>query len=122
MPKVPTNPTLNGPPIDPAHDDLHMDQDGPDLDSIEILTPGSLFSPSTNLVGASMNSAQIPVTFGLSNETPAVVVEGLNLMEGLILEKAMETAKKVLDPGFVEVVPPFVQKQAHGTRKKKSMS
>jgi hypothetical protein len=68
-----------------------MDHDGPDLESVEILIPRSLFLPLANLVGVSTNSIQIPVNSRLSNETLTVVVEGLNLMEGLILEKAMES-------------------------------
>jgi hypothetical protein len=99
-----------------------MDHDGSDVDSIKILTPGFLLFPFINLLGASTSLVQIPMSSRFSNERPAVVVEDLNLMEGLILKKATETAERVLDLGFVEVVLPFVQKQPRGTQGKKSTS
>ena len=86
-----------------------MDHDGPDVDSVKILIPGFPLFPFINLVEASTSSVQIPMSSGLSNERLTMVVEDLNMMEGLTLKKATETVERVLDLGFIEVVLPFVQ-------------
>jgi hypothetical protein len=65
---------------------MPMEHDGHEMDSIYSRSPESQCSPSPNLMEVPSTSSQIPVSSSLSNETPTVVMEGLNQMEALFLE------------------------------------
>ena len=69
-----------------------------------------------------MSSVQIPMGSRLSNGTPALVLDDLNLMEGLTLKKATKTVKRVFRCGLVEAKDPSMPKQLYGTQGKKSKS
>jgi hypothetical protein len=120
VPEVTPNPALGDLPTNQLEGQKPMDHDGDETDSVKIISPTSQRLPLSNLMGAPCSSAKLPLSSGLSNETPTVVQDGLIEMEGLTLQKGIETVDAIPDHILVDEGTPSPLKQTCGTQSKKS--
>jgi hypothetical protein len=73
-----------------------------------------------NALGTLGSFGQIPMGFGTSNDILSLVAEGLNLLEGLNLEKSMDSVEQVLEHGLIESQAPSLLKQHCGRHDQRS--